>query len=44
MPWSRSLDAAVDGQSMARLLHRIAEGAEPVWERAAWRADGHQPA
>lgn len=47
VPWSRSPDTAVDGQSMARLLHRIAEGAEPVWERAAWRADGHgvpQPA
>ncbi|MFD7868489.1 hypothetical protein [Streptomyces sp. NPDC059783] len=41
MPWSRSLDPAADGLSMARLLHRIADGTEPVWERAAWRVDGH---
>ncbi|MFE6691922.1 hypothetical protein ACFVFQ_36320 [Streptomyces sp. NPDC057743] len=41
VPWSRSLDVAADGQSMAGLLHRIADGTEPVWERAAWTLDGH---
>ncbi|MEV0487269.1 hypothetical protein AB0I69_42555 [Streptomyces sp. NPDC050508] len=41
MPWSRSLDVAADGRSMAGLLHRIADGTEPVWERAAWTLDGH---
>jgi hypothetical protein len=41
MPWSRSLDLAVDGRSMADVLHRIADGTEPVWESAAWVADGH---
>ncbi|MET8566086.1 hypothetical protein ABZV75_38070 [Streptomyces flaveolus] len=41
MPWSRSLDLAADGLSMAGLLHRIADGTEPVWERAAWTVDGH---
>ncbi|MEV7595487.1 hypothetical protein AB0O42_35010 [Streptomyces sp. NPDC089922] len=41
MPWSRSLDLAADGRSMAGLLHRIADGTEPVWERAAWTLDGH---
>ncbi|MEU3986384.1 hypothetical protein AB0F77_41080 [Streptomyces sp. NPDC026672] len=41
MPWSRSLDLAADGRSMAGLLHRIADGTEPVWERAAWTVDGH---
>ncbi|MGW7090049.1 hypothetical protein ACWGH2_42070 [Streptomyces sp. NPDC054871] len=41
VPWSRSLDVAADGRSMAGLLHRIADGTEPVWERAAWTLDGH---
>ncbi|MFB6505669.1 hypothetical protein ACFC07_21740 [Streptomyces sp. NPDC056099] len=41
VPWSRSLDVAADGQSMAGVLHRIADGSEPVWERAAWTLDGH---
>ncbi|MFH8813040.1 hypothetical protein ACH4GZ_38575 [Streptomyces hygroscopicus] len=41
MPWSRSLDVAADGRAMAALLHRIADGTEPVWERAAWTVDGH---
>ncbi|MEU0857505.1 hypothetical protein ABZ352_18980 [Streptomyces griseofuscus] len=41
MPWSRSLDPAADGRSMAGLLHRIADGTEPVWERAAWTVDSH---
>ncbi|MER7050477.1 hypothetical protein ABT391_37265 [Streptomyces jumonjinensis] len=41
VPWTRSLDAAADGLSMVGLLHRIAEGTEPVWERAAWTLDGH---
>ncbi|WP_433860196.1 hypothetical protein [Streptomyces kronopolitis] len=41
MPWSRSLDPAADGLSMAGLLHRIADGTEPVWERAAWTVDGY---
>ncbi|MFI7396539.1 hypothetical protein [Streptomyces tendae] len=41
MPWTRSLDPAADGRSMAGVLHRIADGTEPVWERAAWTVDGH---
>ncbi|MEU8741895.1 hypothetical protein [Streptomyces halstedii] len=41
MPWTRSLDVAADGLSMAGVLHRIADGTEPVWERAAWVLDGH---
>ncbi|MET9484763.1 hypothetical protein [Streptomyces sp. NPDC006638] len=41
MPWSRSLDLAADGLSMAGVLHRIADGTEPVWERAAWTLDGY---
>lgn len=41
VPWSRSLNVAADGKSMADLLHRIADGTEPVWERAAWTLDGH---
>ncbi|MEU8718195.1 hypothetical protein [Streptomyces sp. NPDC048663] len=41
VPWSRSLDVAEDGRSMATLLHRIADGTAPVWERAAWTLDGH---
>ncbi|MET9366094.1 hypothetical protein ABZX93_35060 [Streptomyces sp. NPDC006632] len=41
MPWTRSLDLAADGLSMADVLHRIADGTEPVWERAAWTVDGY---
>lgn len=41
VPWTRSLDVAADGQSMAGVLHRIADGSEAVWERAAWVLDGH---
>ncbi|MEU9349183.1 hypothetical protein AB0D74_49100 [Streptomyces sp. NPDC048278] len=41
VPWSRSLDVAADGRSMSAVLHRIAAGTEPVWERAAWTTDGH---
>lgn len=41
VPWSRSLDVAADGRSMSAVLHRIADGTEPVWERAAWTTDGH---
>lgn len=41
MPWTRSLDLAADGLSMAGVLHRIADGTEPVWERAAWTLDGY---
>jgi hypothetical protein len=41
VPWSRSLDVAADGRSMAAVLHRIADGTEPVWEKAAWTIDGH---
>lgn len=39
--WQRSLDLASDAQSMTALLHRIADGTEPVWEKARWVADGH---
>jgi hypothetical protein len=41
LAWSRSLDLVADGRSMAGLLHRIADGVEPVWERAAWTTDGY---
>ena len=41
MPWSRTAAADVDGQDLAALLHRIAEGTEPVWENTAWTVDGH---
>ncbi|WP_330335620.1 hypothetical protein OHS33_38965 (plasmid) [Streptomyces sp. NBC_00536] len=41
IPWTRSLDVAADAQSMVGLLHRIADGTEPVWERAAWTMDGY---
>ncbi|MFH9203180.1 hypothetical protein ACH4KT_37970 [Streptomyces anulatus] len=41
MPWSRSLDLAADGLSMAGVLHRIADNIEPVWDRAAWTLDGY---
>ncbi|MEU7072322.1 hypothetical protein AB0B30_34800 [Streptomyces narbonensis] len=39
--WQRSPFLASDAQSMTELLHRIADGAEPVWEKARWLADGH---
>lgn len=39
--WERTMEAAADAQAMASLLHRIADGTEPVWERAAWTVDGH---
>jgi hypothetical protein len=41
MPWSRTAAADVDGQDLAALLHRIAEGTESVWENTAWTVDGH---
>ncbi|MFF0451649.1 hypothetical protein ACFYT4_35760 [Streptomyces sp. NPDC004609] len=41
VPWTRSPDVAADGRSMAAVLHRIAAGTEPAWERAAWTLDGH---
>ncbi|OUD03011.1 hypothetical protein [Streptomyces swartbergensis] len=41
VPWTRSLDVAADGRSMVGVLHRIADGTEPVWEKAAWTVDGH---
>ncbi|GAA2686832.1 hypothetical protein [Streptomyces lunalinharesii] len=37
VPWTRSLDVVADGRSMAGVLHRIADGTEPVFSRAAWR-------
>ncbi|MER7948900.1 hypothetical protein ABTY59_16080 [Streptomyces sp. NPDC096079] len=39
--WQRSRDLASDAQSMTALLHRVADGTEPVWEKARWVADGH---
>ncbi|MFI9296668.1 hypothetical protein [Streptomyces gardneri] len=39
--WQRSVDLASDAQSMTGLLHRIADGTEPVWEKARWLADGN---
>ncbi|MFL4497467.1 hypothetical protein ACJ6WD_40455 [Streptomyces sp. VTCC 41912] len=41
VPWSRSLDVAADGCSMAGLLRRIADGTAQIWSRAAWTLDGH---
>jgi hypothetical protein len=41
LAWTRSLDLVADGLSMAGLLHRIADGTEPVWEKAAWLVDGY---
>ncbi|MEV7567894.1 hypothetical protein [Streptomyces tanashiensis] len=38
--WQRSLDLVSDAQSMTALVHRIADGTEPVWEKARWVADG----
>lgn len=39
--WDCTADAATDARALAGLLHRIAEGTEPVWERAQWIEDGH---
>ncbi|MGY3685130.1 hypothetical protein [Streptomyces sp. TE33382] len=39
--WGRTAQAADDARDQAALLHRIAEGTEPVWERARWIEDGH---
>ncbi|MBV1940849.1 hypothetical protein KUF83_30405 [Streptomyces sp. BV286] len=39
--WDRTAAAATDAFALAVLLHRITEGTEPVWERAAWMVDGH---
>ncbi|TJZ41220.1 hypothetical protein FCH28_37690 [Streptomyces piniterrae] len=41
LAWEQTTQAAADGQMMAALLQRIADGTEPVWERAAWTVDGH---
>lgn len=41
VPWGRSLNVVADGRSMAVLLHRIADGTEPVREKAAWTTDGY---
>lgn len=40
VPWSRTADADADGQDLTALLHRIADGTEPIWNHAAW-LDGH---
>lgn len=39
--WDCTAQAADDARVQAALLHRIAEGTEPVWERARWIEDGH---
>ncbi|MBP5942574.1 hypothetical protein F3K43_47375 [Streptomyces sp. LBUM 1476] len=39
--WERTAQAADDARGLVVLLHRIAEGTEPVWDQAAWTADGH---
>lgn len=39
--WDRTAQAADDARVQAALLHRIAGGTEPVWERARWIEDGH---
>ncbi|MFJ4988794.1 hypothetical protein ACIP9H_33960 [Streptomyces sp. NPDC088732] len=39
--WDRSASAVDDAHTVAALLQRIAEGTEPVWERARWVEDGH---
>ncbi|UJV47317.1 hypothetical protein [Streptomyces sp. AMCC400023] len=39
--WDCTADAATDARALVALLHRIAEGTEPVWERAQWIEDGH---
>ncbi|MBK6015819.1 hypothetical protein [Streptomyces sp. MBT53] len=41
LPWSRSTAADDDGRGLVELLHRIADGTEPVWDQAAWVVDGH---
>ncbi|MFE9913367.1 hypothetical protein [Streptomyces clavifer] len=38
--WDRTAQAADDARDQAALLHRIAGGTEPVWERARWIVDG----
>ncbi|MEV5204917.1 hypothetical protein [Streptomyces sp. NPDC053720] len=39
--WDRTADAADDARALAALLHRIADGTEPIWSGARWTADGH---
>ncbi|MDQ0689037.1 hypothetical protein QFZ56_008083 [Streptomyces achromogenes] len=39
--WECTAQAADDARVLVALLHRIAEGTEPVWERAQWIEDGH---
>ncbi|MGX1841185.1 hypothetical protein [Streptomyces diastaticus] len=39
--WECTAQAAEDARGLVALLHRIAEGTEPVWERARWIEDGH---
>jgi hypothetical protein len=39
--WECTAQAADDARGLVALLHRIAEGTEPVWERARWIEDGH---
>ncbi|MFD5493383.1 hypothetical protein ACFWH4_10755 [Streptomyces sp. NPDC127091] len=39
--WDYTAQAAEDARALAAILHRIAEGTEPVWERARWTEDGH---
>ncbi|MGW2110711.1 hypothetical protein [Streptomyces sp. NPDC001948] len=41
LAWEQTTQAAVDARAMVALLHRIAAGTEPVWERAHWIVDGH---
>ncbi|MFE2045915.1 hypothetical protein ACFXAZ_34350 [Streptomyces sp. NPDC059477] len=41
LAWSRSLNLETDARSMTEVLHRIADGTEPVWKNAAWLLDGH---
>lgn len=41
LPWSRSTAADDDARGLVELLHRIADGTEPVWDQAAWVVDGH---
>ncbi|MFF9785665.1 hypothetical protein [Streptomyces nigrescens] len=38
--WTRSADAAADGNGLVDLLHRIADGTAPVWDKARWLTDG----
>jgi hypothetical protein len=41
LAWEQTAQAAADAQTMTALLHRIAAGTEPIWERATWILDGH---